>query len=107
MDIDLSILRMLEREKEISFDVLVEAIEQALLTAYHKTPGAQETARVELDYRNQPSRAIFSCEASAPVGECRAVGRCPRLPKEGQTHTCFGLPAHGLPRICDNLTACD
>jgi N utilization substance protein A len=49
MDIDLSILRSLEREKEISFDVLVEAIEQALLTAYHKTPGAQENARVELD----------------------------------------------------------
>ena len=41
MDIDMSILRSLEREKEISFDVLVEAIEQALLTAYHKTPGAQ------------------------------------------------------------------
>ena len=49
MDIDLSILRMLEREKEISFDVLVEAIEQALLTAYHKTPGALEHARVHLD----------------------------------------------------------
>ena len=49
MDIDMSILRMLEREKEISFDVLVEAIEQALLTAYHKTPGAQEKARVDLD----------------------------------------------------------
>ncbi|HEY0891397.1 MAG TPA: transcription termination factor NusA [Nocardioides sp.] len=49
MDIDLSILRMLEREKEISFDVLVEAIEQALLTAYHKTPGAQDKARVVLD----------------------------------------------------------
>ncbi|MCB8956239.1 MAG: transcription termination/antitermination protein NusA [Nocardioides sp.] len=49
MDIDMSILRMLEREKEISFDVLVEAIEQALLTAYHKTPGAREKARVELD----------------------------------------------------------
>ena len=43
MDIDLSILRMLEREKEISFDVLVEAIEQALLTAYHKTPGRWST----------------------------------------------------------------
>jgi N utilization substance protein A len=51
MDIDLSILRMLEREKEISFDVLVEAIEQALLTAYHKTPGAQSKARVTLDRR--------------------------------------------------------
>ncbi len=33
MDIDLSILRMLEREKEISFDDLVEAIAQALLPA--------------------------------------------------------------------------
>jgi transcription termination/antitermination protein NusA len=49
VDIDMTILRSLEREKEISFDILVEAIEQALLTAYHKTPGAQESARVELD----------------------------------------------------------
>ena len=39
MDIDLSILRMLEREKEISFEVLVEAIEQALLTAYQRRHG--------------------------------------------------------------------
>jgi N utilization substance protein A len=52
MDIDMSVLRMLEREKEISFDVLVEAIEQALLTAYHKSPGAREHARVELDRKN-------------------------------------------------------
>ena len=49
MDIDLGILRMLEREKEISFDVLVEAIEQALLTAYQKTPGSQSRARVEVN----------------------------------------------------------
>ena len=49
MDIDMSILRMLEREKEISFDVLVDAIEAALLTAYQKTPGAYVDARVELD----------------------------------------------------------
>ena len=52
MDIDMSILRMLEREKEISFEVLVEAIEQALLTAYHKSPGAQEHARVVLDRKS-------------------------------------------------------
>lgn len=52
MDIDLSILRMLEREKEISFDVLVDAIEQALLTAYHKSPGASEHARVTLDRKS-------------------------------------------------------
>ena len=61
MDIDLSILRMLEREKEISFDILVEAIEQALLTAYHKTPGAQEDARVELD-RKSGHVTVFAAE---------------------------------------------
>jgi N utilization substance protein A len=49
MDIDMTILRSLEREKEISFDILVEAIEQSLLTAYHKSAGAQSDARVELD----------------------------------------------------------
>jgi transcription termination/antitermination protein NusA len=52
MDIDMSILRMLVQEKEISFEVLVEAIEQALLTAYHKTPGALPNARVELDRKS-------------------------------------------------------
>jgi transcription termination/antitermination protein NusA len=52
MDIDLSVLRMLEREKEISFEVLADAIEQALLTAYHKSPGASEQARVELDRKS-------------------------------------------------------
>jgi len=61
MDIDLTILRQLEREKEISFDVLVEAIEQALLTAYHKTPGAQEQARVELD-RKSGHVTVFAAE---------------------------------------------
>ncbi|HSA51515.1 MAG TPA: NusA N-terminal domain-containing protein, partial [Yinghuangia sp.] len=49
MDIDMSALRSLEREKEIKFDRLVEAIESALLTAYHHTPGSQPRARVELD----------------------------------------------------------
>jgi transcription termination/antitermination protein NusA len=52
MDIDMNILRSLEREKEISFDILVEAIEQALLTAYLKSPGARQTARVELDRKS-------------------------------------------------------
>ncbi len=49
MDIDMSLLRALEREKEISFDILVDALEQALLTAYHKTTGAQQKARVQID----------------------------------------------------------
>ncbi len=45
-------LRLIEREREISLDVLVEAIEQALLSAYHRTPGAQARARVEVDRRS-------------------------------------------------------
>jgi N utilization substance protein A len=64
MDIDMSILRMLEREKEISFDVLVEAIEQALLTAYHKTPGAQQNARVVLD-RKTGHVSVLAAETDA------------------------------------------
>jgi transcription termination/antitermination protein NusA len=71
VDIDMGILRMLEREKEISFDVLVEAIEQALLTAYHKTPGALEHARVQLD-RKSGHVVVFARESSdegEPEGE--------------------------------------
>ncbi|MEV6284711.1 transcription termination factor NusA [Kribbella sp. NPDC051770] len=49
MDIDMAVLRSLEREKDIAFDVVVEAIEQALLVAYHRTEGAQQHARAELD----------------------------------------------------------
>ncbi len=51
MDIDLSALRMLESEKDISMDTSVKAIEDALLVAYHKTEGAAPTARVQVDRR--------------------------------------------------------
>ncbi|ONI61732.1 transcription elongation factor NusA [Leifsonia sp. ALI-44-B] len=53
MDIDLTVLKMMEREREIPFDELVHIIEQAILTAYIKseTQGGQEApeARVELN----------------------------------------------------------
>ena len=49
MDIDLAALRMLEREKNIPLSVLIPAIEQALLVAYHHSEGAQPNARVVLD----------------------------------------------------------
>ena len=52
MDIDMTALRALEREKEISFSLLVEAIEAALLIAYQRTDGHQPTARVELDRKS-------------------------------------------------------
>jgi N utilization substance protein A len=49
MDIDMAVLRSLEREKDIAIEVVAEAIEAALLVAYHRTEGAQQHARVELD----------------------------------------------------------
>jgi hypothetical protein len=68
--------------------------------------GALRSARLELDYRSQPARAIFSCERDAVAGSCRTVGRCPRLPDRTQKHVCFGLPAHGYPAMCENTGAC-
>jgi N utilization substance protein A len=52
MKIDMTVLRSLEREKEISFDQVCQAIETALLTAYHHTEGAQKHARVDLNRTN-------------------------------------------------------
>ncbi|MFB9799278.1 transcription termination factor NusA [Streptomonospora salina] len=45
----MSVLRSLEREKDISVDLVVKAIEDALLIAYHRQEGSQVRARVELD----------------------------------------------------------
>ncbi|GAA5157509.1 transcription termination factor NusA [Ornithinimicrobium tianjinense] len=49
MDIDMAALRLLEREREIPMDVIVQAIEQALHSAYTKTEGHYRHSRVELD----------------------------------------------------------
>ena len=51
MDIDLAALRALERERGISLDVLIPAIEQALLLAYQRSEGHYRHARAELDRR--------------------------------------------------------
>ncbi|MEU6329188.1 transcription termination factor NusA [Streptomyces sp. NPDC047049] len=61
MDIDMSALRGLVREKEISFDLLVEAIESALLIAYHRTEGSRRRARVELN-RNTGHVTVWAKE---------------------------------------------
>ena len=58
MDIDISVLRLMEREKEIPFDLLVNAIEEALLSAYEKTPHAVPGSRVELDRKSGHVRVL-------------------------------------------------
>ncbi|UCR90117.1 transcription termination factor NusA [Mycetocola spongiae] len=57
MDIDLSVLKMMEREKEIPFDELVQIIEQAIQTAYIKHVTQEEgqeepQVRVQLDRKS-------------------------------------------------------
>jgi hypothetical protein len=62
-------------------------------------------ARLEIDGVEKTTRLIFACApGDAPPG-CRAVGRCPRLPGPGQKRLCFGLPAHEMPAMCDNLAS--
>jgi len=75
VDIDLSLLRTIEREKEIPFDELVRIIEQAILTAYAKhtttTGELPEGARAVLD-RKTGHVAIFVPlidEEGAVIGE--------------------------------------
>jgi N utilization substance protein A len=43
-------VQVLEREKGISADRLMEALSDALLSAYKKTPGAAKYARVDIDH---------------------------------------------------------
>ncbi|WP_232550139.1 transcription termination factor NusA [Propioniciclava soli] len=49
MDIDMTALRALERDKDIPLTVLVDALEEALLNAYEKSAHPVQGARVNLD----------------------------------------------------------
>ncbi|MGY5318464.1 transcription termination factor NusA [Neomicrococcus lactis] len=49
MDIDMAALRELERDRDIPINVLLPTIEQALVLAYHRSPGAIDKARAEVD----------------------------------------------------------
>src|ERR1700686_2731661 len=63
MDIDLNVLRSLESEKDISLDLAIKAIEDALLVAYHKSEGASASARVEVD-RKSGHVTVWAVQAS-------------------------------------------
>ena len=51
MDIDLTVLKNIERENEIPFKELVEIIEAAVLAAYHRNIGNTDKARAQLDQK--------------------------------------------------------
>lgn len=71
MEIDMTVLRMVEQEKGVSLDTLVRAIEDALLRAYHNLPGAIQQARIEID-RKTGRATVFAMdedEDGNPIGE--------------------------------------
>ncbi len=61
----LEAVREIEREKGIEEDTLVRALEDALLAAYKKTPGAARHAQVELDDRGD--FRVWSVELPADI----------------------------------------
>ena len=58
MNVDIAALRAIERDKDISFETVLEAIETALLTAYKHTDGHQPHARVEIDRKTGVVRVL-------------------------------------------------
>jgi hypothetical protein len=71
----MSVLRSLEHEKDISVDLVVKAIEDALLIAYQRQEGTAHTARVELD-RNSGHVTVWAeehDEQGTTVGEYDAT----------------------------------
>jgi N utilization substance protein A len=52
VQVDITALHSIEREKEISFDTIIDALETALLTAYKHTPHSMPHARVVIDRKS-------------------------------------------------------
>jgi N utilization substance protein A len=64
----LEAVRQIEKEKGIEDDTLVRALEDALLAAYKKTPGAARHATVELDRQSGDFR-VWSIELPPDIEE--------------------------------------
>jgi N utilization substance protein A len=58
VNVDIAALRAIERDKDIPFDTVIEAIETALLTAYKHTEGHQAQARIDIDRKSGLVRVL-------------------------------------------------
>src|SRR5207302_480854 len=58
VNVDIQALRQIERDKDIPFETVLQAIETALLTAYKHTDGHQPHARVDIDRKTGIVRVI-------------------------------------------------
>jgi len=58
----ITLLEEFEKEKGISRDVLIEALEQALVSAYKRNYGNHKNVRVEIDRQNGSMRVFVKKE---------------------------------------------
>ena len=93
MNVDIAALRTIEREKDIPFETVLEAIETALLTAYRHTEGHQAHARVDIDRKTGAVR-VLAQELAADGAVEQRVGRHPGgLRPDRRDHRPAGHPA--------------
>jgi transcription termination/antitermination protein NusA len=67
VSVDITALRSIEREKEIPFSTLIDALETALLTAYKHTPHSMPHARVAIDRKT--GEVVVWAQDLGPDGE--------------------------------------
>ncbi|HEX3788216.1 MAG TPA: transcription termination factor NusA [Pseudonocardiaceae bacterium] len=58
MNVDIAALRAIERDKDIPFETVLEAIETALLTAYKHTDGHHPHAKIDIDRKTGVVRVL-------------------------------------------------
>ncbi|SHG75870.1 NusA antitermination factor [Jatrophihabitans endophyticus] len=67
VSVDLAALRSIEREKEISFETLIDALETALLSAYKHTAHSMPHARVAIDRKS--GEVVVWAQELTPEGD--------------------------------------
>lgn len=94
MDIDLAALRALERERGMALEMIIPAIEQALLLAYQRTEGAFRQSRVSLDRKS--GHVVVWAREDAPTLEDGTKGE--PGPEFDDTPASFGRVAAATAR---------
>jgi N utilization substance protein A len=70
VNVDIAALRAIERDKDIPFETVLEAIETALLTAYKHTEGHQPHAKIDIDRKTGYVRVLaHTLDDSGEVAE--------------------------------------
>jgi N utilization substance protein A len=67
VNVDIAALRAIERDKDIPFETVMEAIETALLTAYKHTEGHHPHAKIDIDRKSGVVRVL--AQDVGPEGE--------------------------------------